>query len=189
VVLSYALWQRRFAANPAVIGQSLTFNGKPLTVVGVAGSRFLPFEFYDVQAWVPYHLDTSWRDCFARLPRGLTLPGAQQRLNALTARLAETDPGDYGGYSVTVDPLLQETRDKTRPAFLALVGAAACLLLIAAANVASLLLARTTRQAREISIRAALGAGRVRLYRMVLAESIVLVSSRAREGACWARGC
>jgi len=173
-VLSYGLWQRRFGGNPAIVGESLTLNGKPHTVVGVSGPRFLPLEFYDVQAWVPFSLDTSWRDCFARLPRGLTLSAAQQRLDAVSARLALAHPANYQGYSVTADPLLKETREKSRPAFQALVGAAACLLLIAAANVASLLLARATRQSREIAIRAALGAGRLRLYRMVLAESIIL---------------
>jgi len=174
VVLSYSLWQRRFGGNPAIVGQSLTLNGKVHTVVGVAGPRFLPYEFYDVQAWVPFLLSTSWRDCFARLARGLTLEQAQQGLDALTARLALAYPASYQGYSVRVDPILKETRDKARPAFQALMGAAACLLLIAAANVASLLLARSTRQAREIAIRAALGAGRFRLYRMVLAESVML---------------
>jgi len=182
-VLSYSLWQRRFGGNPAIIGQSLTLNGKVHTVVGVAGPRFLPFEFYDVQAWVPFSLDTTWRDCLARLVPGLTLAQAQQRLDALTTRLAQAYPANYRGYSVTVDPILKETHEQARPAFQALAAAAACLLLIAAANVASLLLARATRQAREISIRAALGASRLRLYRMVLAESIMLALI-ASAGGC-----
>lgn len=182
-VLSYSLWQRRFGGNPAIIGESLTLNGKLHTVVGVAGARFVSYEFYDVEAWVPFRLDTSWRDCFARLAPGITLAQAQQRLDALTARLAQTNPANYRGYSVTVDPILKETHENARPAFQALVGAAACLLLIAAANVASLLLARATRQAREIAIRAALGAGRLRLYRMVLAESLMLALI-ASAGGC-----
>lgn len=185
-VLSYSLWQRRFGGNPAIVGQSVTLNGKPHTVVGIAGPRFLPYEFYDVQAWVPFTPDPQWRyfrDCFARMAPGITLAQAQQRLDAVNARLAQASPPANRGYSVTLEPLLEQARKDARPAVQALVGAAVCLLLIAAANVASLLLARATRQAREIAIRAALGAGRFRLYRMMMAESTILALI-ASAGGC-----
>jgi len=186
VVLSYGLWQRRFGGDPAILGQSLTLNGKPRTVIGVAGPRFLPYEFYNVEAWVPFTPDPQWRnfrDCFARLVPGVTIAQAQQRLDAINARLAQASPPLNLGYSVRLDPLLKETREQARPAFQALAGAAACLLLIAAANVASLLLARATRRAREIAIRAALGASRFRLYRMAIAESLML-ALLASAGGC-----
>ena len=179
VVIAYGLWQRRFGGRPDIVGQTLTLDGKVRTVVGVAGPRFLTYERYEVTAWVPYFPGTRSRqsrgwDCIARLAPGITLAQAQQRLDTLNLQLAEAYPDSNKGYTARLDPLLKQTRDEARPGLLALIGAVTCLLLIAAANVASLLLARASAQAREMAIRVALGAGRMRLYRMVLAESLLL---------------
>jgi putative ABC transport system permease protein len=189
-VISHGLWQRRFAGRSEVVGQSITLNGEPHTVVGVAGPRFLSYEPYEVAVWVPQPLDASdqWRDsrgytASLRLRAGVTVPQAQQRMDALTLRLAEAHPATNRGYSVRVEPLMDQFHREARPMLMALAGAVICLLLIAAANVASLLLARATTQSRELAIRAALGAGRLRLYRMVLAESIVLALAASGGGA------
>ena len=177
VVISYSLWQRRFGGRRDIIGQSLRLNDQVRTVIGVAGQHFLPYESYEVLFWVPFPASTGWRDsfqydCVARL--ATTVDQAQHRLDAINVHLAEAYPASHRGYAVTIEPLLAGVRTTTGPALWALAGAVMCLLLIASANVASLLLARATTQAREMAIRVALGAGRIRLYRMMLAESLML---------------
>ncbi len=188
VVISHALWQRRFGSRADIIGQTLTLNGGPHTVVGVAGRGFLTYGHYEVMAWAPISAATQWRDsrqydCYARLARGVTLEQARQRLEVLSQRLAEAYPATNAKYTAKVEPFLRGVREEAQPALLALVGAVFCLLLIAAANVASLLLARAAGQAREMAIRAALGAGRLRLYRMVIAESLMLALMASIGGA------
>lgn len=186
VVISYSLWQRRFGGRRDIIGQTLRLNDQVHTVIGVAGQHFLPYESYEVLFWVPFSASTGSRDnfqydCVARLTT--TADQAQHRLNAINAHLAEAYPDSHRGYTVTIEPLLAGVRKKTGPALWALAGAVGCLLVIAAANVASLLLARATTQAREMAIRVALGAGRIRLYRMMLAESLMLALLASLLGA------
>ena len=188
VVISYGLWQRRFAGRGDVIGQTMTLNGTPHSVVGVAGRGFVTYSHYEVVAWVPFSAATQWRDsrqysCYARLADGVRLEQAQQRMGALSLRLGEAYPASNAKYAAKVEPFLREQRQEARPAMLALVGAVLCLLLIAAANVASLLLARAAGQAREMAIRAALGAGRLLLYRMVISESVLLALMASIAGA------
>lgn len=188
VVISYALWQRCFGARSDIIGQALTLNGTSHTVVGVVGRGFLTYGHYEVMAWVPILPSWEWRDsrqydCYARLASGITLEQAQRRLDAVSRHLADAYPGTNAKYTAKVEPFLVEVRQEARPAMLALLGAVLCLLLIASANVASLLLARAAGQAREMAIRAALGASRLRLYRMVIAESCLLAFMAAVAGA------
>ena len=187
-VISHSLWQRRFGGRHDVIGHTITLNGEPRVVVGVAGPKFLAYQSYEVVAWVPFRPSAEWRDsrqysCFARLARDLTMEGAGRRLDAVASRLAAAFPSTNGGYTVRIEPLLTELRDQTRPALLALAGAVICLLLVASANVAALLLARATSEVREMTIRTALGAGRLRLLRMVLAQSILLALFAGVGGA------
>jgi len=158
VVISHGLWQRRFAGRADIVGQTVTLNGTPHTVVGVAGRGFVTYSRYEVLAWVPISPATQWRNsrqynCYARLARGVAAEQAQQRLDALSRRLAETYPDTNAKYTARLEPFLLQERREARPAMLALVGAVLCLLLIAAANVASLLLARATGQAREMASR------------------------------------
>lgn len=187
VVISYSLWLRRFGGRPDVLGETMTLDGRLHTIVGVTGPRFLTYEPYEVLVWVTFEPSTERRahqyNCFARLGPGVSTDQAQRRLDAVNARLASAFPDSNKDYSVSVAPLLAELHEDARPAFLALVGAVACLLLIAAANVASLLLARATAEAREMAIRAALGAGRLRLFRMMLAQSLVLAAIAGAGGA------
>jgi predicted permease len=187
VVISYSLWQRRFGGRPDLVGQTMTLDGEAHTIVGVTGPRFLTYERYEVLAWVTFQPSTARRahqyDCYARLGWGVSIEQAQRRLDVLSARLARAFPDSNKDYSVSATPLLAELHEQARPAFIALVGAVACLLLIAAANVASLLLARATAEAREMAIRAALGAGRLRLFRMMVAQSLVLALIASAGGA------
>lgn len=192
VVISHSLWQLRFGGRADIIGQTMTLDGKQHTIVGVAGASFLAYRSYDVLVWLPFvpsatdHADRGWA-CFARLAPGVSLDEAQSRIDALTSRIAREMAGPYRDYykdyRVIVKPLLADAAKQARPALLALAGAVLCLLLVAAANVASLLLARATTSAREMSIRAALGAGRLRLFRLMLAEGVVLALLACAGGA------
>jgi predicted permease len=188
VVISYGLWQRRFGGRADVIGQTMTLDRVPHTVVGVAGRGFVTYGHYEVLAWVPFPAETQWRssrqyDCYARLADGVGMEQARRRMDALSHRLAEAYPASNKAYTAKVEPFLGDMREEARPAMLVLVGSVLCLLLIAAANVASLLLARAAGQAREMTIRLALGAGRLRIYRMVIAESVMLALIASTGGA------
>jgi len=187
VVISHSLWVQRFDSRPDVIGTTMTLNGRAHTVVGVAGPGFLTYEQYDVQAWTTFQPSSDRRahqyDCYGRLGLGVSMEQAQRRLDAVSARLAGAFPESDRDYSVSVSPLLEDLHEQARPAFVALAGAVACLLLIAVANVASLLLARATVEAREMAIRSALGAGRLRLVRTMIAESLLLAAIACAAGA------
>jgi putative ABC transport system permease protein len=173
---------------PRPWGGTLTLNGNVYTIVGVAGAGFLTYDSYEVKLWAPVAATTWSRDsrgfhCYARLADGISVAQAQLRLDAISKRLAEAYPETNKEYGAQVEPLLDEFHKLARPAVLGLSGFVLCLLLISAANVASLLLARATKQARELSIRAALGANRLRLYRMMMAESIMLALLASVGGA------
>ncbi len=187
VVISYSLWQRRFAGRTDILGSTITLNGDPHTVIGVTGPRFLTYEPYEPLAWVTFvpstRRDARQYDAYARLRRGVSIEEAQRRLDAVSARLGEAYPDSNRDYRLAVRPLLADIHEEARPAFIALAAAVACLLLIAAANVASLLLARATAEAREMTIRAALGAGRWRLGRMMVTESLLLAILAGAAGA------
>jgi putative ABC transport system permease protein len=187
VVISHALWLGRFDGRPDVIGTTMTLNGREHTVVGVAGQGFLTYEQYEVQAWATFEPSSDRRshqyDCYGRLGPAVSIEQAQRGLDATSARLAAAFPESNRDYSVSVSPLLEDLHEQARPAFLALAGAVLCLLLIAVANVASLLLARATVDAREMAIRSALGAGRLRLVRMMTAESLLLAAIACAAGA------
>jgi putative ABC transport system permease protein len=179
VLLSHGLWQRRFGADPKVVGQSLLLDGESYTVVGVAPPGFDFPRKRDL--WVPLtrnpakesrgaHFLTS----VARLRPGVPVGQAQSELRGIAARLAKQYPESNDGWTILVLPLQQVTVEKIRPALLVLLWVVAAVLLIACLNVANLLLARLAARGREISIRTALGAGRGRLVRQLLTESVLL---------------
>jgi putative ABC transport system permease protein len=187
VVLGYGLWQQRFAADPSVVGKTLSLSGRTYIVIGVMaqGFRSLPVglleqkaEFYRPVAEPPNEKERSSRHlrAIARLKPGVTLAQAQTEMNLITRQLAQEHPDADGGLGVHLVSLRDDLVSPARPALLLLFGAVAFLLLIACTNIANLLLARSMGRSREIAIRAALGAGRGRLVRQVLTESLVLAA-------------
>jgi putative ABC transport system permease protein len=185
VVLGYGLWQSRFGGDPGVLGRSIDLSGTLHTVVGVAPAWF-SFPTSDFKLWVP--IDAIDRTApaqannralrifslIARLKPGVTLEQAQAQATAQSAALAKTYPTTNEDVTARLQSLEERLLGDAKPGINMLLVTVALLLLIACANVANLMLARTSTRERELAIRAALGAGRARLVRQVLTESLVL---------------
>lgn len=199
-VLGYGLWQRRFAGDPNVIGKTLMLSARPYTVVGVmpadfqslpAGLLDAPAEFYRPVAEPPNEKERASRHlrAIARLKPGVTLTQAQSEMSLVSRQLEQEHPSTNTGGGVHLVTLAGDLVSPVRPALLLLFGAVAFLLLIACANVGNLLLARSVARQREVAIRAALGAGRGRLVRQFLTESLLLAfagGTLGLLGAVWA---
>jgi len=180
IVLSYSFWRSRFGGDPKIIGQSLTFDGKPRTVIGIMPEGFQ----YPPQStmWAPLGFDNAMRTrrdlhrvrVIARLKDGVSLERARAAFQTIGSRLADQYPEFNRDASVSIYPLLEDTVGPIRPALLVLLGAVAFVLLIACANVANLLLAKAVGRQREIAIRNSLGAARTRIFRQMLTESTLL---------------
>ncbi|MGH9548090.1 MAG: ABC transporter permease, partial [Terriglobales bacterium] len=189
VILSYGLWQRRFNRDPNILGKPITLNGEAYVVVGVMplGFRFAPFWATHAELWAPdafgdtiHDRDNNHMRVFARLKPGVTLMHARAEMATSTARLEKQYPDT--NRRVRVTSLKENVVGKVETPLLMLLGAVGFVLLIACANVAHMLLARTSDRQKEIAVRAALGAGRARLLAQFLTENLLLATIGAAAG-------
>lgn len=176
-LLSYGLWLRRFGAGPNIVGQTVQLNGAPTTVVGIMPNDYRP----NIELWLPLPINYAGADrdlkelvVVGRLAPGISRQQAQVEMTTIAGRLAEQYPEFNTGWGVSLLPMHDAIVQNIRPALLILFGAVGFVLLIACSNVANLLLARAAAREREIAIRMAMGAGRLRLMRQILTESVLV---------------
>ena len=192
VILSHSLWQRRFGADPTVIGKTLWLDRTGASIVGVLPSGFDSSMGPARQFWVPARLTPADEQTFvvvmARLAPGVTLEQAQAAMDTLVAQHADAVPAAREGWGVRVVPLHVHLTKDLRETLFVLLGAVGFVLLIACANVAGVLLARASTRTQEVATRLALGASRWRVARLFLAEGVLLAAVGGTLGSVLAYG-
>ncbi|HEX5432009.1 MAG TPA: ABC transporter permease, partial [Bryobacteraceae bacterium] len=207
-VLSYELFQKRFHGDPHVIGRTAAFDGHPVTVAGVMPKSFQfvspaeavyarSLKSWSIDVYMPMDaasLASETRsgpmtalNVIGRVKPGVSVEAARAEIQGIQTRIATQNPAFYKNLKLNVTPLRDKLAEGAKPALLVLLGAVGFVLLIACANVASLLLARAASRQKEISIRAALGAGRMRILRQSLTESLILALLGGSAGLIVAR--
>ncbi len=185
VVLRHRLWVSQFGADPNVVGRTMLLNGEPRTIIGVMPPRFT---WHAADVWIPKPIDgisdpIPFRNFQARLNPGVTLREAEAQLNVIAARRAREHPAEYPeNFQIQVVNVIAFTVGEFSRVLYTTLAAVALLLLIACCNVANMLLARATTREREMTVRAALGAGRGRIIRQLLVESALLAFGGAVAG-------
>lgn len=184
VVISYSLWKRQFSADPTIVGKSITLNGTAYTVIGVMPAMFRdpePLMQQRGEVWRGLRLGPSetprgmhWLRAVARLKPGTTLEQAERDLDLVASRLAKAYPQQDANAGIDVIPMQEQVVGKAKPILIATLAAAACVLLIACANAATLMLARIMSRASELAVRSALGARRARILKMLSVECLTL---------------
>ena len=194
-ILTHSFWKNRFGGDPAVVGRSIQLDSNSVTIVGVLPPEFEFAPRGNVQIWVPLHIGAEmatprnlrWISVVGRVAGSATPKQAETEIGLINERLALAYPRQNGSIAVIVAPLRDRVLGRVRSLVLVLFGAVGLVLLIACANVATLLMARSTRRRREFAIRTALGAASRRLLAQLLCESLMLASTGAALGLAIAR--